>query len=377
MRMKGTTLTPDKQKLFCSYTEHVTAKGAGTSDHYLGYVYDFLVDVDEVNKRGYIKYRKSHSAEFHLSGKQQGAISDFMSWCGIQIGGIKKRARTKALEKRSRLDEKAQQILNGFSEWLVKENAYSQNTVKGYIFGAKDFLCYSTSISTEVVKGYKAAMEEQGKLPRTVNQRLNSVAALAKYLGKHIEIKHTKIPRTLSLENVPTEKEIEKLLAYCKAHNEKAYIWIRLLSTTGARVHEFVMFTYEMVAAGHVDLKGKGSKVRRFFFTPKVQQECAEYAEKNKLQGTIAVNRAGGVCSTRGVAKLLHAMAERAGVDAKKCHPHAFRHFFAKMYLKRSKTKDVTELADLLGHSGLDTTMVYIKRSQEEQKRMFNKNVDW
>ena len=230
MRMKGTTLTPDKQKLFCSYTEHVTAKGAGTSDHYLGYVYDFLVDVDEVNKRGYIKYRKSHSAEFHLSGKQQGAISDFMSWCGIQIGGIKKRVRTKALEKRSRLDEKAQQILNGFSEWLVKENAYSQNTVKGYIFGAKDFLCYSTSISTEVVKGYKAAMEEQGKLPRTVNQRLNSVAALAKYLGKHIEIKHTKIPRTLSLENVPTEKEVEKLLAYCKAHNEKAYIWIRLLS---------------------------------------------------------------------------------------------------------------------------------------------------
>ena len=95
------------------------------------------------------------------------------------------------------------------------------------------------------------------------------------------------------------------------------------------------------------------------------------------MQGVIAVNRAGGVCSTRGVAQLLHAMAERAGVDAKKCHPHAFRHFFAKMYLKRSKTKDVTELADLLGHSGLDTTMVYIKRSQEEQKRMFNKNVDW
>ena len=67
MRRKGTTLTPDKQELFCSYTAHVTAKGAGTPDHYLGYVYDFLVEVDEVNKRGYIKYRKSHSAEFHLS----------------------------------------------------------------------------------------------------------------------------------------------------------------------------------------------------------------------------------------------------------------------------------------------------------------------
>ena len=375
--MKKTTLTPEKQELFCSYAEHVTAKGAGATDHYLGYVYDFLTEAEDVSKRGYIKYRRTHAAEFSSSLKQQKAISDFLAWCGVQIGGVKKRIRTKALEKRSRLDEKAQQILNGFSEWLLKEKAYSQNTVRGYIDGAKDFLCYTTSITTDVVKGYKAAMEEQGKLPRTVNHRLNAVAALAKYLGKHIEIKHTKIPRTLSLENVPTEKEVEKLLAYCKAHNEKAYIWVRLLSTTGARVHEFVMFTYEMVAAGHVDLKGKGSKVRRFFFSAKVQQECADYAEKKKLQGTIAVNRTGGLCSTRGVAQLLHTMANRAGVDAKKCHPHAFRHFFAKMYLKRSKTKDVTELADLLGHSGLGTTMIYIKRSQEEQKRMFNKNVDW
>lgn len=375
--MKRTKLSTDKQELFCSYTEHVTAKGAGSPDHHLGYVYDFLTEVEEVSKRGYTKYRKSHAAEFLQSLKQQKAIGDFLSWCGVQIGCVKKRVRAKALEKRSRLDEKARQILDGFSEWLVKENAYSQNTVRGYIEGAKDFLCYSTSITTEVVKGYKAAMEEQGKKPRTVNNRLNAVAALAKYFGKHIEIKFTKIPHTLSLENVPTEKEVEKLLAYCKAHNEKAYIWVRLLSTTGARVHEFVMFTYEMVAAGHVDLKGKGSKVRRFFFSAKVQQECAEYAERNKLQGTIAVNRIGGLCSTRGVAQLLHTMANRAGVDAKKCHPHAFRHFFAKMYLKRSKTKDVTELADLLGHSGLGTTMIYIKRSQEEQKRMFNKNVNW
>ena len=70
-------------------------------------------------------------------------------------------------------------------------------------------------------------------------------------------------------------------------------------------------------------------------------------------------------------------MAKKAGVPVEKCHPHAFRHFFAKMYLKRSKTKDVTELADLLGHSGLDTTMIYIKRSQQEQQKSFNKNVDW
>lgn len=375
--MNKQKLTPSKQELFCSYTAHVTANGAGSSDHHLGYVYDFLTKVNEVNKREYVKYRKSHAAEFQLSQKQQKAIGDFISWCGVKIGGAKKQLRTKAITKRSELDVKAQRILNGFAEWLAKENVYSQNTIRSYIWGAKDFLSYSTSVNTEVVKSYKAALEELGKLPRTVNARLNAVETLAKYLGKHVKIKHTKIPHTLSLENVPTEKEVEKLLAFCKTHNEKAYIWIRLLSTTGARVHEFIMFTYDMIADGHVDLKGKGNKVRRFFFAPKVQQECAYYADKNKLSGIVAVNRDGRVCSTRGVASLLRSIAKRAGVDEKKCHPHAFRHFFAKMYLKRSKTKDVTELADLLGHSGLNTTMVYIKRSKEEQERMFNKNVDW
>lgn len=109
----------------------------------------------------------------------------------------------------------------------------------------------------------------------------------------------------------------------------------------------------------------------------KVMEEFAEYAEKHDLSGIIASNRFGGLCSMRGVAQQLRAMAAKAGVPVEKCHPHAFRHFFAKMYLKRSKTKYVTELAELLGHSGLDTTMIYIKRSQQEQQKSFKKNVDW
>lgn len=376
MKSFTTKLSPERQVIFCSYVDHVTAKGAGSYDRTIGYVFSFLCEVEDITKKGYNEYRKRHAAEI-IQYKQGNALQDFMAYCGVQIGSLQKKVKAKALDKRVTLDKKAQEILNGFAIWIVKENAYTPNTVKGYLVGAKDFLTYTTTVTTETAQRYKASLEELNRAPRTINQRLNAVDCLARYLGKQIKIKRLKIPRTLSLENVPTEREVAKLLEYCKEHSEKVYIWIRLLSTTGARVHEFAKFTYEMVAAGHVDLKGKGNKIRRFFFSPKVQEECAEYAEKHDLSGIIASNLFGCPCSTRGVAQQLRTMAKKAGVPVEKCHPHAFRHFFAKMYLKRSKTKDVTELADLLGHSGLDTTMIYIKRSQQEQQKSFNKNVDW
>ena len=63
------------------------------------------------------------------------------------------------------------------------------------------------------------------------------------------------------------------------------------------------------------------------------------------------------------------------GIDPKKMHPHAFRHFFAKMFLK--KNKDVIQLADLLGHGSVDITRIYLQKSYDEQKREFNRSVTW
>ena len=66
---------------------------------------------------------------------------------------------------------------------------------------------------------------------------------------------------------------------------------------------------------------------------------------------------------------------EKAGVDRSKMHPHAFRHFFAKMYLKNSK--DVIQLADILGHGSVDTTRIYLQKTKQEQMKDINKNVKW
>jgi len=66
---------------------------------------------------------------------------------------------------------------------------------------------------------------------------------------------------------------------------------------------------------------------------------------------------------------------KRAGVDSSKMHPHAFRHFFAKMYLANSK--DVVHFADILGHHSVDTTRLYLQKTKSEQIKEFNRNVNW
>lgn len=82
-----------------------------------------------------------------------------------------------------------------------------------------------------------------------------------------------------------------------------------------------------------------------------------------------------GPMTDRGFSEALKRWGDHLGIAKSKMHAHAFRHFFAKQYLK--KNKDVTQLAELLGHNSLDTTMIYLQKSHDEQKRDFNRNVTW
>ena len=141
------------------------------------------------------------------------------------------------------------------------------------------------------------------------------------------------------------------------------------MGTTGCRVSELKQFTFEMIQEGSTTLKGKGSKYRQFFFTKEVQQLASGKS------GLVMMNRYGQPLSERGLAGQLKIYCEKCGIDKAKGHPHAFRHFFAKMYLK--KTKDVIQLADLLGHGSVETTRIYLQKSLAEQKRDINRIVSW
>ena len=81
------------------------------------------------------------------------------------------------------------------------------------------------------------------------------------------------------------------------------------------------------------------------------------------------------IIAYKGFDENLKNWGAKVGIHKSKMHAHAFRHFFAKMYLR--KTKDVIQLAEILGHGSINTTRIYLQKSNEEQKRDFNKNVNW
>ena len=147
-----------------------------------------------------------------------------------------------------------------------------------------------------------------------------------------------------------------------------------MLGTTGARLSEFMQFTWEDIISGEVTLKGKGNKYRRFFFQGQLRKEAKAYAKEAGKTGILAMGKYGKI-SSRGLSSDMKAWGKSCGIPLEKMHPHAFRHFFAKMFLK--KNHDIVLLADLLGHANMDTTRIYLQKSYEEQKACFTRSVSW
>lgn len=120
--------------------------------------------------------------------------------------------------------------------------------------------------------------------------------------------------------------------------------------------------------------KGKGINTGGSFFSKQLREEVKAYVKDTGKNGYIAIGKYGRI-STRGFDQKLKAWGKKCGIDKKKMHAHAFRHFFAKMFLE--KNKDVIQLADLMGHENIDTTRIYLQKSYEEQKKEFNRSVTW
>ena len=280
-------MNSDRQKILTDYISYIytTGRTYDTIGKYIKHVTDFLEMAKEVNRRGYLNYKRENADVMVRHSLMCSAICDLLSFLNIGYG--KREKTVKPLEKLDVISEKNKKLLS----------------------------------------------------------------------------------------NVPTENEYNRLLEYLKTKlNKDYYFFIKVLGTTGARLSEFQQFTWEDIAIGEVVLKGKGNKYRRFFFQKQLQQEVKDYIKETGKSGTLAVGRYGPL-TQRGFSQHLKAWGKHCGIDSKKMHAHAFRHFFAKMF--RKKTKDIIQLADLLGHGSVDTTRIYLQKSYDEQQRDFNKNVTW
>lgn len=362
------------------YNKYVAAlcnsgKDYATIGRYAKYALDFMENAASVDRRGYLRYRRDNIDIISRFPQASDAICDLLSF--LRVGYNRQRKENvKPLERINRITDKTSKLIDDFIFWLAGSNDYSSNTIDIYRTSLKSFFSYAEEINMDSCKRYLKTLEQKGFAPQTIRLRITAIEKFSKWIKKPIELKRPKMRRTLYVENVPTEKEYNKLLDYLLTKDNKDYYYlVKVLATTGVRVSEFLQFTWEDIASGEVVLKGKGGKYRRILFKKDLQKEIQEYMEANGRSGLFVTSRKGDPMSTRGLAERLKRWGRNCGIEKEKMHPHAFRHFFAKMFLK--KCKDVVQLADMLGHSSVDTTRIYLQRSNDEQKRDFNRNVTW
>jgi len=248
--------------------------------------------------------------------------------------------------------------IDGFRKYLTLEER-SQNTIDCYVEGVQQFFENYRDLTNENVLAFKASLMEKRK-PKTVNTRLCALGSYAAYKGASIKIKTVKLARTLSVENVITEKEIGFLLKKLRRDNRRHYWMVRFLAETGARVSEFVRLTKGGLARGHEDLYTKG-KIRRIYISKSLADESKKYfegVEGEYLFPAVHLNT-GGLMTTRAVGQLLRGMADKYGIRREVMHPHGFRHYCAKRLLANGAP--LTLIQELLGHESLDTTALYMR----------------
>lgn len=228
-------------------------------------------------------------------------------------------------------------------------------------------------VNKESASGWKAYLLERHYAPHTVNSMLAAVNGFFKYMGWNIKIKFLKIQQRLFRDKRQelTCIEYKRLLSTARTGGqERLALIMETLCATGIRVSELRYISVEAARQGWVTISLKG-KIRTILLNSKLCRKLVKYAKKQKIaSGEIFLTRSGKGISRRQIWFELKRLCETANVKPSKVYPHNFRHLFATTFYKACK--DIVRLADVLGHSSVETTRIYLAVSGEEQVRQLD-----
>ena len=252
----------------------------------------------------------------------------------------------------------------------------STSTIEKYIRDVKAFSVYAenAAITKEKVIAYNKYLGNNYAV-RSVNSMLASINSLFSFLGWHdLRVKSLKLQQQVFC---PEEKELTKAeyARLCKTaerkHNERLNLILQTICGTGIRVSELQFITVEAVKNGEAIVNCK-AKTRAVFIVKELKQKLLRYAaEQNIKSGMIFVTRTGKPISRTNIWREMKALCVEANVNPEKVFPHNLRHLFARVFY--GIEKDIAKLADILGHSSINTTRIYIiSTGTEHRKRMEN-----
>lgn len=252
----------------------------------------------------------------------------------------------------------------------MKLNELSNITIAKYVADINQWLSTAPEIISKAdILDYKENLCVKYKVA-SVNSKIISINRYLKWMNvKGLTVKTKRTQNTSGLENMITKECYLKMLRYADAHNKrKQYCIMKTIAQTGIRIGELKFVTVEAIKEGSTIVWNKG-KYRTVYFTGNLCHELLQYCmEIDCSTGVIFSGRENGSPITPGaVWKSLKYIARQVEVPEAIVYPHSFRHLFAKEYMRR--VGDISELADLLGHSRLETTWIYTKTTSDEKRR--------
>lgn len=229
-------------------------------------------------------------------------------------------------------------------------------------------------VSKENSTGWKAHLLNRGYAPRTINSMLAAVNSFFRFAGWNIKVKFLKIQRQLFRDATRelNRAEYTQLLAAARSNGqERLALIMETLCATGIRISELCYITVAAAQQGKATISLKG-KIRTILLSTKLCRKLLKYAKKQKIAvGEIFLTSSGKGISRRQVWHELKRLCAAAGVESSKVFPHNFRRLFAVTYYKASR--DIARLADVLGHSSIETTRIYLTVSGADQARQLDR----
>ncbi len=266
-------------------------------------------------------------------------------------------------------------ISNNIDEYEreLHKRELSKNTIIKYLKDVKDFLNYTDGkeITQELLITYKSDLLDKFKIS-TVNNKITIINNYLAFINSDVNVKQEKIQKENVLDNVLSETDFNRLIRMSETKGmTRARITMLSLYYTGVRVSELQFLTVEALKKGYMDIENKG-KHRRVPICTKLSKELKKYIKDEHItRGHIIVNSRGESLSRSYIFRELKWIGGQARVKKDKVYPHSFRHLFAKQWLKHNNN-NILALADLLGHSSLETTRIYTSLSTAEQRDTIN-----
>ena len=262
-----------------------------------------------------------------------------------------------------------EEMILSYHRYLIRDEK-SAVTVEKYIRDVRAFSVFASDceITKDTVIEYKNGLLEK-YVARSVNSMLASINSFLIFMGwTDCKVKSLKLQRQVycAEEKELTRAEYKRLLAAAEK-NEQLYLVMQAICSTGIRVSELKYFTVEAVERGEIVVRCK-AKTRTIMLPGKLRKRLLSYAGKQKIRfGTIFLAKNGKPLDRRAIWAQMKGLCKAAGVKPGKVFPHNLRKLFARTFY--GIEKDIAKLADLLGHSSIDTTRIYIMTTGIEHRR--------